>query len=97
MKHNSKRPGAPNGHPGTGKETPMESDIIVVSDHIEIHPTRSGGKWAVVRDGSVYGTYPDLQQAKELAEDLATKLTCVQCGADTTGNGELCAKCAGEE
>ena len=48
----------------------MESDIIIVSDHIEIHPTGQG-RFAVVRDGAVYGGYDDLKQAREVAEELA--------------------------
>ncbi len=48
----------------------MENDIIIVTDHIEIHPGSRGG-FAVVRDGSVYGTYQSLEQAQELADDLA--------------------------
>ena len=35
----------------------MEKDIVVVTDHIEIHPPVDGGKYTVVRDGAVYGVY----------------------------------------
>jgi hypothetical protein len=47
----------------------MENDIIVISEHIEIHPGAHGG-YAVVRDGAVYGTYPTAQVARTLAEAL---------------------------
>ena len=49
----------------------MENEIIVVSDHIEIHPTENGGHYAVVRDGSVYGIYVDLEFAQDMANELA--------------------------
>jgi hypothetical protein len=48
----------------------METDIIIVTDHIEIHPGASSG-FSVVRDGSVYGTYSSLDDARQIADDLA--------------------------
>jgi len=50
----------------------MEDDIIIVSDEVEIHPGRHGG-YSVVRDGSVYGTYATLRDARALAKELARK------------------------
>jgi len=50
-----------------------KDDIIVISDHIEIHPTGLKPWHAVVRDGQVYGTYEDLQLARSVAEELAEK------------------------
>ena len=47
----------------------METDIIIVSDHIEIHP--SGDRYSVVRDGSVYTTCDSIDDARELADELA--------------------------
>ncbi len=49
----------------------MENDIIVISDHVEIHLGANGTGFAVVRDGSVYGTYDDLDYAREVADELA--------------------------
>jgi hypothetical protein len=44
-------------------------DIIVVSDHVEIHPAAGGH--AVVRDGAVHGTYESLDYAREVAQEIA--------------------------
>lgn len=63
------RNGIDNSHPVRQGRIEMESEIIMISDAIEIHP--SGNDWSVVRNGAVYGTYPDLDQARELAEELA--------------------------
>lgn len=57
-----------------GGDTQMkndESDIIIVSDHVEIHPGRSEGDWLVVRDGAVYGGPYGLEFARGLADELA--------------------------
>lgn len=48
----------------------MENDIIIVTDHIEIHPG-AGPDWAVVRDGSTYGTYETIEIARGVAGGLA--------------------------
>ncbi|MFZ1008710.1 MAG: hypothetical protein WAN65_17850 [Candidatus Sulfotelmatobacter sp.] len=47
-----------------------ENEIIFVSTEIEIHPGE-GDDWAVVRNGAVYGTYPSIRQAAEIADGLA--------------------------
>ena len=47
----------------------MENEIVIISDHVEIHPAGKG--YSVVRDGAVYGTYSDLPAARMLAEELA--------------------------
>lgn len=49
----------------------MESDIIIVTDSIEIHPAATGDDWSVVRDGRVYGTYTTLAEARQVAKALA--------------------------
>jgi hypothetical protein len=54
----------------------MENDIIIIDEHIEIHPGAREGTYAVVRDGAVYGTYNDLDAARELAWELTSNPTC---------------------
>lgn len=45
-------------------------EIIIISDTVEVHPTIAL-RWAVVRNGQVYGEYEDREYALELARELA--------------------------
>lgn len=56
----------------------MEADIIVVTDHIEIHPGvnrytgEPNGTWSVVRDGLVaHSGCATLAHAQQIADEFA--------------------------
>lgn len=47
----------------------MKDEIICITESIEVHP--GVDRWSVVRNGSVYATYNDVDYAKGVAKRLA--------------------------